>query len=159
MGEDKERNIQKVALQTRKYKKKGNVQDGKILEDRMLSFGGGECKRQIKEGEKPHATEQECNVADCRQWVVDEESKKLLKFIVDHVDGEKIKSQTTKDAAAEITADWDVAVAVQTRRRLAELGYYSFIGFNMLLMCSLIVGISFAYHVGTHESNYEPIRW
>merc|ERR1711964_647242 len=36
------------------------------------------------------------------------------------------------------------------RRRLVEAAYYSFIGFNMLLMCCLLVGISFAYHVGTH---------
>merc|ERR1711964_255832 len=45
------------------------------------------------------------------------------------------------------------------RRRLVEAAYYSFIGFNMLLMCCLLVGISFAYHVGTHAANYEPIRW
>jgi len=45
------------------------------------------------------------------------------------------------------------------RRRLVEAAYYSFIGFNMLLMCGLLVGISFAYHIGTHEANYEPIRW
>merc|ERR1711964_322474 len=45
------------------------------------------------------------------------------------------------------------------RRRLVEAAYYSFIGFNMLLMCCLLVGISFAYHVGTHEVNHEPIRW
>merc|ERR1711964_442639 len=45
------------------------------------------------------------------------------------------------------------------RRRLVEAAYYSFIGLNMLLMCCLLVGISFAYHVGTHETNYEPIRW
>jgi len=45
------------------------------------------------------------------------------------------------------------------RRRLVEAAYYSFIGFNMLLMCCLLVGISFAYHVGTLEANYEPIRW
>lgn len=46
-----------------------------------------------------------------------------------------------------------------TRRRLAEAAYYSFIGFNMLLMCCLLVGISFAYHVGTHEANRGPVRW
>merc|ERR1711964_870569 len=46
-----------------------------------------------------------------------------------------------------------------SRRRLVEAAYYSFIGFNMLLMCGLLVGISFAYHIGTHEANYEPIRW
>merc|ERR1712096_488193 len=45
------------------------------------------------------------------------------------------------------------------RRRLAEGVYYVFIGFNVLLMCTLLVGISFACHVGTHEMNYEPIRW
>merc|ERR1711964_259449 len=45
------------------------------------------------------------------------------------------------------------------RRRPVEAAYYSFIGFNMLLMCCLLVGISFAYHVGTHAANYGPIRW
>merc|ERR1711964_242988 len=45
------------------------------------------------------------------------------------------------------------------RRRLAEGVYYVFIGFNVLLMCTLLVGMSFACHVGTHEMNYEPIRW
>merc|ERR1711964_385687 len=48
---------------------------------------------------------------------------------------------------------------VDRRRRLVEAAYYSFIGFNMLLMCGLLVGISFAYHIGTREANYEPIRW
>merc|ERR1712034_123658 len=38
----------------------------------------------------------------------------------------------------------------QRRRRLVEAAYYSFIGFNMFLMCGLLVGISFAYHIGTH---------
>merc|ERR1711964_701801 len=45
------------------------------------------------------------------------------------------------------------------RRRLVKVTYYSSIGFNMLLMCCLLVGISFAYHVGTHETNHDPIRW
>jgi len=45
------------------------------------------------------------------------------------------------------------------RRRLVEAAYFAFIGFNMLLMCCLLVGISFAYHVGTREANYAPIRW
>jgi len=45
------------------------------------------------------------------------------------------------------------------RRRLIGAAYYSLIGFNMLLMCGLLVGISFAYHVHTHEPNYETIRW
>merc|ERR1711964_687277 len=48
---------------------------------------------------------------------------------------------------------------VPQRRRLAEGVYYVFIGFNVLLMCTLLVGMSFACHVGTHEMNYEPIRW
>jgi len=45
------------------------------------------------------------------------------------------------------------------RRRLVEAAYQSFIGFNVLLMCCLLVGISFAYHIGTQEENYEAIRW
>merc|ERR1711964_879843 len=52
-----------------------------------------------------------------------------------------------------------IEAAKASRRRLVEAAYYSFIGFNMLLMCGLLVGISFAYHIGTHEANYEPIRW
>jgi len=46
-----------------------------------------------------------------------------------------------------------------SRRRLVEAAYYSFIGFNMILACALLVGICFAYRIGTHEAKYEPIRW
>merc|ERR1711964_749158 len=53
----------------------------------------------------------------------------------------------------------EIEAAKASRRRLVEAAYYSFIGFNMLLMCGLLVGISFAYHIGTREANYEPIRW
>merc|ERR1711964_726317 len=53
----------------------------------------------------------------------------------------------------------EIEAAKASRRRLIEAAYYSFIGFNMLLMCGLLVGISFAYHIGTREANYEPIRW
>merc|ERR1711964_964748 len=53
----------------------------------------------------------------------------------------------------------EIEAAKASRRRPFEAAYYSFIGFNMLLMCGLLVGISFAYHIGTHEANYEPIRW
>merc|ERR1712096_165136 len=49
-------------------------------------------------------------------------------------------------------------VAVSGRRRLVGVVYYSFIGFNMFLMCCILVGISFAYHVGIQDANYEPIR-
>merc|ERR1711964_806432 len=31
------------------------------------------------------------------------------------------------------------------------------IGFNMLLMCAVLVGISFAYRIGNHEANPQPI--
>merc|ERR1711964_781583 len=53
----------------------------------------------------------------------------------------------------------EIEAAKASRRRPFEAAYYSFIGFNMLLMCGLLVGISFAYHIGTREANYEPIRW
>jgi len=45
------------------------------------------------------------------------------------------------------------------KRRLIEASYYSLIGFNMLLMCAVLVGISFAYRIGNHEANPQPIRW
>merc|ERR1711964_443427 len=45
------------------------------------------------------------------------------------------------------------------RRRLVEAAYYSFIGFNLILACALLVGICFAYRIGTHEAKYEHIRW
>jgi hypothetical protein len=45
------------------------------------------------------------------------------------------------------------------KRRLIEAAYYSLIGFNMLLMCAVLVGISFAYRIGNHEANPQPIRW
>jgi len=48
--------------------------------------------------------------------------------------------------------------SLDSRRRLVGVVYYSFIGFNMFLMCCLLVGISFAYHVGSQDANYEPIR-
>jgi hypothetical protein len=44
------------------------------------------------------------------------------------------------------------------KRRLIEATYYSFIGFNVFLMCCLLVGISFAYSIGTHQTNYEAIQ-
>jgi len=34
---------------------------------------------------------------------------------------------------------------LHVRRRLVEAAYYSFIAFNMILMCAVLVGISFAY--------------
>merc|ERR1711964_556793 len=90
------------------------------------------------------------------------EGRKLLKFLVDHFDyktSKKHSDQRLADFAKNYpSADWN-PVKKYTRRRLVELAYYSFIGFNMLLMCCLLVGISFAYHVGTHEVNHEPIRW
>jgi len=110
--------------------------------------------------------------------VTAEEGKKFLKFLVDRQGSFKINNDIT-ELVGNIEADWDTtqfpqaetnAMAAEeselsatvnnnTRRRLAQVGYYSFIGFNMLLMCCLVVGISFAYHVGTYEANYEPIRW
>jgi len=85
-----------------------------------------------------------------------EEGKKLLKFLIEHRDDQTYFSDTRLEKIAKDTpADWQPL----RRRRLVEVAYYSFIGFNMLLMCCLLVGISFAYHVGTHEVNHEPIRW
>jgi len=87
------------------------------------------------------------------------EGKKLLKFLLDHIDHRtKFSDSRLTTIAADTKADWE-NVEYSRRRRLVEVAYYSFIGFNMLLMCCLLVGISFAYHVGTHEVNHEPIRW
>jgi len=41
---------------------------------------------------------------------------------------------------------------LHVRRRLVEAAYYSFIAFNMILMCAVLVGISFAY-----QPNYQTI--
>jgi len=56
------------------------------------------------------------------------------------------------------TTATDAAAIISGRRRLVGVAYYSFIGLNMFLMCCILVGISFAYHVGSQDANYEPIR-
>jgi len=43
------------------------------------------------------------------------------------------------------------------RRRLAEAAYYTFIAFNVLLMCTILVGISCAYQVAREA--HSPVRW
>merc|ERR1711964_182970 len=61
-------------------------------------------------------------------------------------------------ANAQVATTATDAAVISGRRRLVGVAYYSFIGLNMFLMCCILVGISFAYHVGSQDANYEPIR-
>merc|ERR1711900_15963 len=113
----------------------------------------GACKNTQMLSE-PHKTEKACDAAANCEWV---ESKIVYKDIWKY----GVQLARTPLTAEELEK---YAILIETeakasRRRLVEAAYYSFIGFNMLLMCGLLVGISFAYHIGTHEANYEPIRW
>merc|ERR1711964_446471 len=98
------------------------------------------------------------------------EGKKLLKFLVDHANYEMTDDSKFRNYHADIEADWECschsgnnvsekkAGAQGDRRRLVGAAYYSFIAFNMILMCCLLVGISFAY-IGTRQSSRGPVRW
>jgi len=89
------------------------------------------------------------------------EGRKLLKFLIDHAkDPDAITDDSNfKKFKAGIRGDWKCACHTGNRRRLVEAAYYSFIGFNMMLMCCILLGISFAYRAGTHEANRGPVRW
>merc|ERR1711964_514814 len=87
----------------------------------------------------------ESSVADRKLFLggndtIAKEGKKLVKF------HEKIET------------DWKCSCPGH-RRRLVEAAYYSFIGFNMMLMCCILLGISFAYRIDAHEANRGPVRW
>jgi len=69
------------------------------------------------------------------------------------------EEQSQEGSLSEESQEGNLSEPGIRRRRLVEAAYFAFIGFNMLLMCCLLVGISFAYHVGTREANYAPIRW
>merc|ERR1711964_953047 len=69
------------------------------------------------------------------------------------------EEQSQEGSLSEESQEGNLSEPGIRRRRLVEAAYFAFIGFNMLLMCCLLVGISFAYHVGTCEANYAPIRW
>jgi len=129
--------------------------------DRMLFLGCLEAHCQAECG-KDGVCDKEGKCSKCgAEWIPSGlGGNQLLKFLVDHLDRNttKFSDDRLEKIAADTKADWET-VEYSRRRRLVEVAYYSFIGFNMLLMCCLLVGISFAYHVGTHEVNHEPIRW
>jgi len=52
----------------------------------------------------------------------------------------------------------DTRKPTRFRRRLVEAGYYSLIGFNVMLMCCLVAGICSVYYQVGSESN-QPPRW